>query len=428
MNNKLYRTEAIEYKRHHWRGKALLLAGLPAWLIVLLSTLFLIALIVAVIFCKFTQRIDVKGEVITLPHSINVFSPQQGFIIKQYVKIGDLVKKNQPLYEIDVSRNTSSGNVSAAQVESINEKIYNSEEIIKKLVHNKKQTLNALNEQLKTSTDSLKVTIRMLQNTQAGLKKMHDNLASYDKYLSDCLITKDQYNYQHSLYFQQQSAYQSLVSQKMQLESQITQLNSDKVTKAADFDNQISSQYNQTNDYKNQLIESNANGNLIVKATADGRIESLSATQGQTVDNGSSLAQIKPIGNVEYYLILWLPNNSIPYLKIGDSINIRYDAFPADKFGQFPGEIISISSMPASRQEMSEYTNVNNGSTQQELALYKAIVKIKDKEFSYKGKTLSLSNGLKAQAVVFLEERPLYMWMFTPIYKISQSVSGPVND
>ncbi|MDZ6005426.1 HlyD family efflux transporter periplasmic adaptor subunit, partial [Klebsiella pneumoniae] len=325
-------------------------------------------------------------------------------------------------------RNTSSGNVSAAQVESINEKIYNSEEIIKKLVHNKKQTLNALNEQLKTSTDSLKVTIRMLQNTQAGLKKMHDNLASYDKYLSDGLITKDQYNYQHSLYFQQQSAYQSLVSQKMQLESQITQLNSDKVTKAADFDNQISSQYNQTNDYKNQLIESNANGNLIVKATADGRIESLSATQGQTVDNGSSLAQIKPIGNVEYYLILWLPNNSIPYLKIGDSINIRYDAFPADKFGQFPGEIISISSMPASRQEMSEYTNVNNGSTQQELALYKAIVKIKDKEFSYKGKTLSLSNGLKAQAVVFLEERPLYMWMFTPIYKISQSVSGPVND
>ncbi|HBQ6401390.1 TPA: HlyD family secretion protein [Klebsiella pneumoniae] len=418
----------MEYKRHHWRGKALLLAGLPAWLIVLLSTLFLIALIVAVIFCKFTQRIDVKGEVITLPHSINVFSPQQGFIIKQYVKIGDLVKKNQPLYEIDVSRNTSSGNVSAAQVESINEKIYNSEEIIKKLVHNKKQTLNALNEQLKTSTDSLKVTIRMLQNTQAGLKKMHDNLASYDKYLSDGLITKDQYNYQHSLYFQQQSAYQSLVSQKMQLESQITQLNSDKVTKAADFDNQISSQYNQTNDYKNQLIESNANGNLIVKATADGRIESLSATQGQTVDNGSSLAQIKPIGNVEYYLILWLPNNSIPYLKIGDSINIRYDAFPADKFGQFPGEIISISSMPASRQEMSEYTNVNNGSTQQELALYKAIVKIKDKEFSYKGKTLSLSNGLKAQAVVFLEERPLYMWMFTPIYKISQSVSGPVND
>ncbi len=429
MSKNLYRKEAIEYKRHHWKGKALLLAGLPAWLVLSLSALFLTALVCALIFCKFTQRVDVKGEVITLPHSINVFAPQQGFIVKQFVKIGDVVKKNQPLYEIDVSRSTTSGNVSAAQIEVINEKIANSDNIIKKLEDNKNQTLSALNAQLKTTTDSLKETYRMLVNTQAGLKKMHDNLSSYDKYLNNGLITKDQYNYQHSLYFQQQSAYQSLVSQKMQLESQITQLNSDKITKAADFDNQISSQYNQSNDYKNQLVESNANGNIIVKSTSDGRIESLSATQGQTVDNGSSLAQIKPTGNVEYYLVLWLPNNTIPYLKTGDTINIRYDAFPSDKFGQFPGEIISISSMPASRQEMSEYTNVSNsGNQQQELALYKAIVKIKDKQFEYDGKKLSLSNGLKAQAVVFLEERPLYMWMFTPVYKITQSVSGPIND
>ncbi|HIH8929392.1 TPA: HlyD family secretion protein [Klebsiella variicola] len=429
MSKNLYRKEAIEYKRHHWKGKALLLAGLPAWLVLSLSALFLTALVCALIFCKFTQRVDVKGEVITLPHSINVFAPQQGFIVKQFVKIGDVVKKNQPLYEIDVSRSTTSGNVSAAQIEVINEKIANSDNIIKKLEDNKNQTLSALNAQLKTTTDSLKETNRMLVNTQAGLKKMHDNLSSYDKYLNNGLITKDQYNYQHSLYFQQQSAYQSLVSQKMQLESQITQLNSDKITKAADFDNQISSQYNQSNDYKNQLVESNANGNIIVKSTSDGRIESLSATQGQTVDNGSSLAQIKPTGNVEYYLVLWLPNNTIPYLKTGDTINIRYDAFPSDKFGQFPGKIISISSMPASRQEMSEYTNVSNsGNQQQELALYKAIVKIKDKQFEYDGKKLSLSNGLKAQAVVFLEERPLYMWMFTPVYKITQSVSGPIND
>lgn len=94
----------------------------------------------------------------------------------------------------------------------------------------------------------------MLVNAQTGLKKMHDNLSSYDKYLRDGLITKDQYNYQHSLYFQQQSTYQSLVSQKMQLESRVTQLNSDKITKTADFDNQISSQENQINDYKTSWL------------------------------------------------------------------------------------------------------------------------------------------------------------------------------
>ncbi|OVY24904.1 HlyD family secretion protein [Klebsiella quasipneumoniae subsp. quasipneumoniae] len=428
MLRKIYRKEAIEYKKHHWKGKALLLAGLPAWLIALLSFAFLAILITTTIFCTFTQRIDVRGEVITLPHSVNVYAPQQGFVISQYAKVGDLVAKGQSLYEIDISRNTTTGNVSTAQIEVINEKIANAEDIITKLSHNKEETRLSLDKQLKTINDSLKETNRMLVNAQTGLKKMHDNLSSYDKYLRDGLITKDQYNYQHSLYFQQQSTYQSLVSQKMQLESQVTQLNSDKITKTADFDNQISSQEIQINDYKNQLVESNANGNVIIKATTEGRIESLAVTKGQMVDKGSSLAQIKPTGDIEYYLILWLPNNSIPYVKPGDVINIRYDAFPSDKFGQFPGKILSISSVPTSRQELSEYTNVNNGTNQQELALYKTIVKIENKTFNYNGKTLSLSNGLKAQAVVFLEERPLYMWMFTPVYKITQSITGPIHD
>ena len=428
MLKNIYRKEAIEHKKFHWKGKALLLAGMPVWLIVLLSALFFITLVATIIFCTFTQRIDVRGEVITLPHSVNVFAPQQGYIVKQLVGIGQQVQKGQPLYEIDVSRETSSGNVNEAQTDVINQKIANSGDIIEKLYHNKAETLSALDAQLKNASGSLNETNEMLKATQAGLKKMRDNLVSYDKYLKEGLITKDQYNYQHSLYFQQQSAYQSLVSQKLQLESQITQLNSDKVTKAADFDNQISSQNNQTNDYKNQLVESNANGNVIIKATTAGKIESLAVTTGQMVDKGSSLAQIKPTGNVEYFLILWLPNNSIPYVKPGDIVNIRYDAFPADKFGQFPGIIHSISSVPASRQELSEYTNVGAGNNQQELALYKTIVKIKDKSFLYNGKELTLSNGLKAQAIVFLEERPLYMWMFTPFYKISQSVSGPINE
>jgi len=428
MLRKIYRKEAIEYKKVHWKGKALLLAGMPVWLVTSLSALFLVTLICTVVFCTFTQRIDVRGEVITLPHSINVYAPQQGFVVSQSVNVGDIVKSGQALYEIDVSRTTTTGNVSTAQKEVINEKMVNANDIIHKLTRNKSETMGAIDAQIKSSQDSLKETNQMLTTTQTGLKKMRENLLSYDKYLSDGLITKDQYNYQHSLYFQQQSAYQSLVNQKMQLESQLTQLNSDMVIKAADFDNQISSQNNQINDFKTQLVESDANGNVIIKATTDGRVESLDVTKGQMVDKGSSLAQIKPTGNIEYYLILWLPNNTIPYVKPGDIVNIRYDAFPSDKFGQFPGEIYSISSVPASRQEMGEYTNVISGSQQQELALYKAIIKLKQKSFSYNGKTLNLSNGLKAQAVVFLEERPLYMWMFTPFYKISQSVSGPINE
>lgn len=393
-----------------------------------LSFLFLLILIVTLIFCTFTQRITVHGEVITLPHSINVFAPQQGFVVNEFVKLGAHVNTGDPIYELDISRSTISGNVSVAMTEVIDEKIANAETIIEKIGRNKKETLDALDEQLRSVSDSLDETRKMLVNTQTGLKKMRENLANYDGYLKQGLVTKDQYNYQHSLYFQQQSSYQSLNSQKMQLETQLTQLKSDIVTKAADFDNQVSSQKNQINDYKNQRVESNANGNVIIKATAEGNVESLAVTKGQMVDRGSSLAQIKPTGDVKYFLVMWLPNNSIPYVKAGDTINIRYDAFPSDKFGQFPGTIASISSVPASRQELQEYTNLGDTSNQQNIALYKTIVSINNNAFEYNNKTLILSNGLKAQATVFLEERPLYMWMFAPFYKINNSVKGPIHD
>lgn len=107
-----------------------------------------------------------SGEVITLPHSVNVYAPQQGFVISQYVKVGDIVTKGQPLYEIDISRNTTTGNVSAVQIEVINEKIANAEDIISKLNHNKEETTISLEKQLKTINDSLKETNRMLANAR----------------------------------------------------------------------------------------------------------------------------------------------------------------------------------------------------------------------------------------------------------------------
>lgn len=72
---KIYRKEAIEYKKHHWKGKALLLAGLPAWLVALLSFAFLAILIATTVFCSFTQRIDVQERSL-LYLTLSTFMPR----------------------------------------------------------------------------------------------------------------------------------------------------------------------------------------------------------------------------------------------------------------------------------------------------------------------------------------------------------------
>ena len=55
--------------------------------------------------------------------------------------------------------------------------------------------------------------------------------------------------------------------------------------------------------------------------------------------------------------MLWVPNDSVPYISVNDKLNIRYEAYPYQKFGQFSGKIMSISKVPASNQEMSTYSS-----------------------------------------------------------------------
>ncbi|MGK6708131.1 hypothetical protein ACKU3K_028155, partial [Klebsiella pneumoniae] len=53
------------------------------------------------------------------------------------------------------------------------------------------------------------------------------------------------------------------------------------------------------------------------------------------------------------YLILWIPDMAVPYIKKGDHVRIRYDAFAYEKFGQFNGIIHSISKEGANKQVIS---------------------------------------------------------------------------
>lgn len=421
----IFRQEAVNYQRQRWTGRALLISGSSSSVIAVTCFIFILILAGALYFCEYTRRVDVEGEVISIPHSTNVFSSQYGYVNRSFHQAGDVVEKDEPLYIIDVSRSTASGNVSHIAASEINKQIGNLDSIISKLKKNKDAMLENLRKQIDSYEIAYKETEKLNLSARDGMEKMRESLKNYEHYLTKGLITKDQLNYQRSLFQQQQSSYQALNSQKIQQNIQLSQLRSDLLIRAADYDNQISQSESQRSELQRQLAESNAGDQVIIKAPLKGKIESLSVTAGQVVESGSSLAQIKPIENIKYYLVLWLPNNSLPYVKIGDGINIRYEAFPSDKFGQFPGRIESISSVPASPQEMAEYSS---GNKRERNAYYKVLASISDTQFSDKGKYLEISSGLQARVIVFLDKKPLYQWAVAPLYDIKNSVVGRVDE
>src|SRR5471030_98761 len=411
-----------------WRGRALLLPGIPFWSIALLCLFFIIVFLTFVIASTYTRRINVTGEISTYPRAANVYSSVQGVVIKQFVTEGQEIIAGAPVYQIDVSRSTRSGVVSDNQRRDIDGQLERIAQIIRRLESSKKNTLAMLEKQKTQYTSAFRLSTDIMQRAQEGIRIMKENMENYRQYQTKGLINKDQLTNQIALYYQQQNNLLSLSSQNEQNALQITSLESRIQIQAAEFDNQIYQMELQRYELQKELINIDAGGVIIVRALVDGHVDSLSVTAGQMVNVGDSLLQIIPHNIVHYSLVLWVPNDAIPYISAGDRVNIRYEAFPAEKFGQFSGMVSVISRAPASPQEMLTYQGAPKAALTTAIPYYKVIVRPEKQTIVYGGKHMSLENGMKAQSTLFLEKRKIYQWMLSPFYNMKHSAVGPVNE
>ncbi|WP_345827602.1 HlyD family secretion protein [Pantoea sp. BRR-3P] len=424
----MFRQEAVENHRMKWRGRALLLPGIPFWLIAGLSLFFITLFLTFVIASTYTRRINVTGEISTYPRAANVYSSVQGVVVKQFVTAGQMIETGAPIYQIDVSKTTHNGVVSENQRRDIDHQLERIAQIISRLESSKKATLDMLEKQKEQYAGALLRSTDILRRAQEGIGIIKENMDNYRRYQLRGLVNKDQLTNQVALYYQQQNNLLGLSSQNDQNALQVTALESQIYTQGAEFDNQIYQMELQRFELQKEQLNIDAGGTIIVRALAAGRIDSLSVTVGQMVNAGDSLLQILPHTIDHYALVLWVPNDAIPYLTLGDRVNIRYEAFPAEKFGQFAGTVTAISRAPASPQEMLTYQGAPRSALTAAIPYYKVIVRPEKPVVMYGGKRLSLENGIKAQSTLFLEKRRLYQWMFSPFYDMKHSVMGPVNE
>ncbi|ENI3024369.1 HlyD family secretion protein [Salmonella enterica] len=424
----MFRQEALDNRKMKWRGRAILLPGMPLWLTMLGSIAFITAFLTFVIAGTYSRRVNVSGEVTTWPRAVNIYSGVQGFIVRQFVHEGQSIKKGDPIYQIDVSKSTRSGVVTDNQRRDIENQLVRVDNIISRLAKSKKITLNTLEKQRLQYSDAFRLSSDIIRQAAEGIKIMKNNMENYRNYQSKGLITQDQLTNQVALYYQQQNNLLSLSGQNEQNALQITSLESQIQTQAADFDNRIYQMELQRYELQKELVDTDVGGEIIIRALSDGKVDSLSVTVGQMVNAGDSLLQVIPENIENYYLIIWVPNDAVPYISAGDKVNIRYEAFPAEKFGQFSATVKTISRTPASTQEMLTYKGAPQNTLGISVPWYKVIVKPEKQIISYDGKSLPLENGMKAESTLFLEKRRIYQWMLSPFYDMKHSATGPIDE
>jgi membrane fusion protein len=121
---------------------------------------------------------------------------------------------------------------------------------------------------------------------------------------------------------------------------------------------------------------------------------------------------------------LFSPSRAIGFLKEGQRVLLRYEAFPYQKFGFHEGVVVSVSRSAMSPAEMTQQLAGLTALYGTNEPVYRINVELAQQTVTAYGNSVPLQPGMKLEADVLLESRRLVEWMLEPLFSVSGKLIG----
>lgn len=157
-----------------------------------------------------------------------------------------------------------------------------------------------------------------------------------------------------------------------------------------------------------------ADGELLLRAPVTGLVANRLVEAGQAVQPGQPILSLLPQGS-ELRAQLLVPSSAVGFVKSGDRVLLRYQAYPYQKFGAHEGTVIRISRSALAGSQ-------KDGDAQQ--SLYRVLVSLDQQGVLAYGTMEPLRPGMQLEADIMGERRKLYEWLLEPLYSVTGKLGG----
>lgn len=164
-----------------------------------------------------------------------------------------------------------------------------------------------------------------------------------------------------------------------------------------------------------RLIELEARRSVVVRAPTTGRVAAVPALAGSAVDNGGLIATIVP-DDAELRARLFVPTRSIGKVHAGQSVSLRYDAFPYQKYGSFKGRVVEVSSSVLLPQEIEKVAPVR---VTESAYVLDVVLERRTVPAGGSGQ-VQLRPDMTLTAMIEIDRRPLLAWIGDSLFGVSQ--------
>jgi len=170
-------------------------------------------------------------------------------------------------------------------------------------------------------------------------------------------------------------------------------------------------------DVTQHATETEGRRRYIVRAPIAGRVTSVLAAVGRTVDPKTPMLSIVPTDS-HFQAELFVPARAIGFVAPGQSVRLLYDAFPFQRFGSYSGIIESVATTMLAPAEMpGPVAGISKKPA------YRVKVALDRQTVDAFGREVALQPDMTLRADIILERRSLIEWLLEPLLSMRHRMS-----
>lgn len=414
MTESLFRKEALAAHGNRWLGGISLAQPLRLWLLALSSVLAAAMVLAFLILGDYTRRSTVSGQLVPSAGLITVMAPTTGVVSRLLPQEGDRIDRDAPLLTIAVPRALASGGDAML---AMGEQYDNRQRSIEQERQSRETLFAAHRDGLENQLAAARRELTQIEAEVATRKEQvriaNGLLQRYQQLMEKRFMSELQVKQQQQALLEQTGNQQALERQASSVRRNIAQLQQTLRELPAQLQVQAAAANRDLAVLEQERVQANANSELMIKAPAAGLIANRSITLGQAVQVGQPLLSILPQGAALQAQLL-VPSRAIGFIAPGDTVLLRYQAFPYQKFGHHRGKVVRVSRSALSAGEIAALVGNNQASE----PFYRVLVALDAQTITAYGKPEPLRPGMLVDADILGEKRKLYEWVLEPLYSV----------
>lgn len=425
LNKLLFRNETLDARRDKWLGRVQISQPLPikivSWgcIVLTIGTFFLL------FYGTYSRRVHATGQVMPSGGIVTLGATEPGIISAIHATEGMHVNKGDIIFTEDLENTSITGPTQKLVLDELKKQrnfLENQRVLREKAVPMERQ---ALLNQIQFLTRQCAQIENQLADDKTILPLVQNAMIKMQSAKSSHLITEAQFQSQLATYAQlinsHSQALQSHTSDQGKIAdfaARLVRLDTDLAHDKNDFNKQIAS-------IDQQIVQNEGRRSIIVLAPENGVLTGVRGYLGQQVTAGTTLVTLLPMGH-SLQIDLYVNSSSIGFLREGEPVLLRYDAFPYQKFGLHHGHISEITRAPvvSDSQKDNETAQMSNDRTKLPAQDIYRIRVIPDQRYveTY-GIRHPLEAGMTVSADIATDHRRLWEWLLDPIVSIQDTIT-----